>query len=64
MIVVYEKLFIRLSNRGSQRREIVSPRAEGHWPGVIRYLWSHRGERNRWVRVAPSFRQFAEMLEL
>ena len=33
-------------------------------PTVIRYRWSHRGERNRWVYVAPSFSQFAEMLEL
>jgi hypothetical protein len=33
-------------------------------PCVIRYRWSQRGERNRWVHVAPSFSQFAEMLEL
>lgn len=33
-------------------------------PSVIRYCWSHRGERNRWIHVAPSFSRFAEMLEL
>lgn len=33
-------------------------------PSVIRYRWSDRGERNRWVHVAPSFSHFAEMLEL
>jgi hypothetical protein len=33
-------------------------------PSVIRYRWSHRGERNRWVYLARSFSQFAEMLEL
>jgi len=33
-------------------------------PSVIHYRWSHRGERNRWIYVAPSFRQFADMLEL
>lgn len=33
-------------------------------PSVIRYRWSERGERNRWIYVAPSFSQFAELLEL
>lgn len=33
-------------------------------PCVIRYRWSHRGPKNRWVHVASSFEQFASMLGL
>ena len=33
-------------------------------PSVIRLRWSSDGRHNRWVLAAPSFQQFAELLEL
>ena len=33
-------------------------------PSVIRYRWSPYGKTNRWVYVASSFEEFAELLQL